>query len=142
MHTVGRLLETKGHDVYEVGPDATVLDVLRVMADRNVGSVLVTKNGRLIGIFTERIYARNVFLRGRSSPDTPVRDVMDTQVICVPPDQTVAACMALMTEKRVRHLPVLRNGQVVGVVSMGDLLKNQIEDQQFTIEQLEHFISG
>lgn len=140
MTTVQQLLDQKGPDIYCVHPDDMVLDALKMMKNEDVGSVLVKEGDRLVGIFTERHYARNVFLKGRSSPKTPIRDVMKTKVICVAPEQTVDVCMALMTEKRVRHLPVLRGEQLVGVISIGDLLKNVISDQKFTIEQLEHFI--
>jgi len=123
-------------------PDDTVLDAIQLMADKNVGSVLVVENGKLIGIFTERHYSRNVFLKGRSSPKTQIRDVMARNVICVAPERTVEECMALMTEKRVRHLPVLDDEQLVGIISIGDLVKGIISDQKYTIEQLERFIRG
>jgi CBS domain-containing protein len=142
MTTVQQLLDAKGQDIYCVHPDDMVLDALRIMEKENIGSVLVEEGDMLVGIFTERQYARRVFLKGRSSPKTPIREVMTTKVICVPPEQTVEACMALMTEKRVRHLPVLRDGQLLGVISIGDLVKSIISAQQFTIEQLEHYISG
>jgi CBS domain-containing protein len=142
MTTVQQLLDQKSHDIYCVHPGDMVLDALKIMENEDVGSVLVKEGDRLIGIFTERNYARNVFLKGRSSPKTPIRDVMKTEVICVAPEQTVEACMALMTEKRARHLPVLRDEQLVGVISIGDIVKSIISDQQFTIEQLEHFIRG
>lgn len=142
MTTVQQLLDAKGHDVHCVHVDDMVLDALKIMENKNVGSVLVKDDDRLVGIFTERVYARNVFLKGRSSPKTPVREVMKTEVVCVAPEQTVDACMALMTEKRVRHIPVLRGDQLVGVISIGDIVKNVIADQEFTIEQLEHFIHG
>jgi CBS domain-containing protein len=142
MTTVKQLLDAKGHDVHCVHPDDSVLDALRVLETKNVGSVLVTDGGKLVGIFTERHYARNVFLKGRSSPETPIRDVMEREVVCVAPEKTVDACMALMTEKHIRHLPVLRDEELVGVISIGDLVKSIIADREFTIEQLEHFIRG
>lgn len=142
MTTVQQLLNAKGHDIYCVHPDDMVLDALKIMEKEDVGSVLVKDDDKLVGIFTERHYARNVFLKGRSSPKTPVCEVMKTEVICVAPEQTVEACMTLMTEKRVRHLPVLRDEQLVGVISIGDIVKSVIADQEFTIEQLEHFIRG
>ncbi len=142
MTTVQQLLDAKGQDIYCVHPDDMVLDALKIMKKENIGSVLVEEGDKLVGIFTERHYARNVFLKGRSSPKTPIREVMKTKVICVAPEQTVEACMALMTEKRVRHLPVLRGKQLIGVISIGDIVKNIISNQQFTIEQLEHYISG
>ena len=112
------------------------------MAEKNVGSVLVMDKATLVGIFTERDYARNVVLKGRSSPQTLVRDIMSTQVASVEPDDTVEQCMALMTEKRVRHLPVLEDEAVVGVISIGDLVKSIIDDQRFTIDQLETYCRG
>ena len=142
MATVQQLLDSKGHEVYFVRPDDTVLDALEMMEDKNVGAVLVKDGDRLVGIFTERQYARKVFLKGRSSPKTLVREVMETDVICVGPEQTAEACMALMTEKRIRHLPVLRDEHLVGLISIGDLVKSIIADREFTIEQLEHFIRG
>lgn len=142
MATVRDLLETKGHNVYYVHPDDMVLDALKLMENRDVGAVLVRDDHGLVGIFTERHYARNVFLKGKSSPKTPVRDVMTDEVICVGPDQTIEACMALMTEKRVRHFPVLEGKDVIGVISIGDIVKSIIADQKFTIEQLEHYIRG
>ncbi len=142
MTTVQQLLEQKGHDIYCVHPDDMVLDALKIMEHEDIGSVLVKEGDRLVGIFTERQYARNVFLKGRSSPKTPIRDVMRTEVICVAPEQTAEACMALMTEKRLRHLPVLRDEHLVGIISVGDIVKSIISDREFTIEQLEHYISG
>ena len=142
MKTVQQLLDAKGQDIYRVQPDDMVLDALKIMEKENIGSVLVEEGDMLVGIFTERHYARNVFLKGRASPKTPIREVMKTEVICVQPEQTVEACMALMTEKRVRHLPVLRDGQLLGVISIGDIVKSIISEQQFTIEQLEHYITG
>ena len=142
MTTVQQLLDAKGQDIYCVHPDDMVLDALKIMEKENVGCVLVKEGDKLVGIFTERHYARNVFLKGRASPKTPIREVMKSKVICVAPEQTVEACMALMTENRFRHLPVLRDEQLVGVISIGDIVKNIISDQQFTIEQMEHFIHG
>ena len=142
MKTVQQLLDAKGPDIYRVHPDEMVLNVLKIMEKENIGSVLVEEGDMLVGIFTERHYARNVFLKGRASPKTPIREVMKTEVICVQPEQTVKACMALMTEKRARHLPVLRDGQLLGVISIGDIVKSIISEQQFTIEQLEHYITG
>ena len=142
MTTVQQLLDAKGHETYFVHPDNTVLDALKMMADKNIGAVLVKDDDRLVGIFTERQYARKVFLKGRSSPKTLIREVMETRVIYVEPEQTADACMALMTEKRIRHLPVLRDESLVGIISIGDLLKSTIADQKFTIEQLVHYIHG
>jgi CBS domain-containing protein len=142
MTTVQQLLDAKGREVHFVGPDDTVLDALKMMENRDVGAVLVKDGDRLVGIFTERQYARKVFLKGRSSPKTGIREVMETDVICVGPEKTVDACMALMTEKHIRHLPVLRDEQLVGLISIGDLVKSIIADREFTIEQLEHSIRG
>jgi CBS domain-containing protein len=142
MTTIQQLLDAKGHETYFVRPDDTVLDALKIMEDKDVGAVLVKDGDRLVGKFTERQYARKVFLKGRSSPKTLVREVMETEVICVGPEQTAEACMALMTEKRVRHLPVLRDEHIVGIISIGDLVKSIIADREFTIEQFEHFIRG
>jgi CBS domain-containing protein len=142
MTTVQQLLDQKGHTVWSVGPEDSVFDAIKLMADRELGSVLVVEDGRLVGIFTERHYARNVFLKGRASPTTPVGDVMARRVVCARPQQTVDECMAVMTEKRVRHLPVLQRKKLVGLVSIGDLIKSKIADQEFTIEQLVDYIHG
>lgn len=142
MTTVQQLLDQKGHEVLTIGPEATVLDAIQKMAEENVGSLVVLEEGNLAGLITERHYARNVFLKGRSSPKTLVRDVMSTRVVCAWPEQTVEECMAVMTEKAVRHLPVLEKKQLVGMISIGDLVKNIIRDQKFIIEQLEHYITG
>ena len=139
MTTVQQLLDIK---IYSVRPDDTVLDALKMMENKDVGALVVRDGERLAGMFTERQYARRVFLKGRSSPNTQVREVMETDVLCVGPEQTADACMALMTEKRIRYIPVLRDENLVGIISIGDLLKSIIADQEFTIEQLEHFIRG
>ncbi len=142
MVTVRQLLERKGPEVLSVGPEDTVFDAIQKMAENDVGSLIVLDDGHLVGIITERLYARNVFLKGRSSPTTNVKDIMTTRVICARPEQSVEECMAIMTEKGVRHLPVLEYKKVIGIISIGDLVKSIIEDQKFTIEQLEHYISG
>jgi len=142
MTTVQQLLDAKGQEIYFIRPDNTVLDALKVMENKNVGAVVVKDGDRLVGIFTERQYAREVFLKGRSSPKTLVREVMETDVICVGPEQNAEACIALMSEKRIRHLPVIRDEHLVGMISIGDLVKSIIADREFTIEQLEHFIRG
>lgn len=142
MTTVRQLLKEKGHNIFTVGPDETVFDAIRKMADENIGSLVVCEGKKLIGIITERHYARNVFLKGRASPSTLVKDVMETQVVFVRPDQTVDECMAVMSEKRVRHLPVMDQGKLMGIISIGDLVKHIISDQKFTIDQLTHFISS
>jgi CBS domain-containing protein len=140
--TVRLLLDEKGHNVSTVGRDDTVFEAIRKMAEEDIGSLVVFEGAKPIGIITERHYARNVFLKGRASPTTRVRDVMETQVLFARPDQTVEECMAIMTNKRVRHLPVIDQGKLIGIVSIGDLVKNIISKQKFTIDQLIHFIHG
>ena len=142
MTTIRQILDTKGHDVLTVQPDDTVLQALELMASKNVGAVVVTENDKTVGIFTERDYARSVILKGRSSVNTPVRDVMSSGVIFVQPDQTVDECMAIMSEKRFRHMPVLDGDKLTGIVSIGDLVKSIIDQQKFTIEQLQGYIGG
>jgi CBS domain-containing protein len=140
--TVKNLLEQKGRNLWTVSPDATVFDALAIMAEKDIGSLVVMEGGKLIGIVTERHYSRNVILKGKRSPTTLVKDIMDANVIHVRPEQTVELCMALMTEKRVRHLPVLEGNKVIGIVSIGDLLKSIISKQKFVIDELEHYIHG
>lgn len=142
MTTVNDLLRDKDSELYSIGPDATVLETLELMAEKNIGAVLVMDGGRLIGLMTERDYARKVALVGRHSYDTPVRDVMTTHVAFISPTKTVEECLALMTDKRFRHLPVMENDKLIGLVSIGDLVKAIIADQRFMIEQLEQYISG
>ena len=142
MMTIKHVLEQKGCDVRAVHPDATVFDALNLMAQYNVGSLAVLENGTLVGLITERHYAREIVLKGRTSPGTRVRDVMSTKVVFARPEQTVEECMGIMTAKAVRHLPVLEDGRLVGLVSIGDMVKSVIGDQQFTIEQLERYIHG
>ncbi len=142
MTTVQQLLDAKGHEVLSMHPDSSVLDAIRKMADENVGSLVVVEDGQPVGLFTERHYARSVFLKGKSSPTTPIRDIMETRVVHVRPEQTVEECMAVMSDKRVRHLPVLKGQELIGIVSIGDLVKSTIADQKFIIEQLEHYIHG
>jgi CBS domain-containing protein len=137
--TVRRMLSGKG-DVYAVGPGDTVYDALRLMADRNIGAVLVLSDQKIEGIFSERDYARSVVLLGKTSKETPVREVMTIDVICVDPGWTAEQCMALMTEKRVRHLPVVENERVVGVISIGDVVRTVVDEHQFTIKSLEGYI--
>lgn len=143
MKSVRQLLGHKGTAVHTVSPDATVFEALEVMARHDVGAlVVVDDGGEVIGLLSERDYARKVILQGRISRDTPVREIMTTAVLCVTSRQTVDACMALMTRNRIRHIPVVENGQLSGIVSIGDVVSSIIEDQQFTIEQLEHYITG
>jgi CBS domain-containing protein len=143
MKTANDLLRSKGHDIWAVTPDATVLDALRLMAEKNIGAVLVMDGATLAGILSERDYARKVILAGKSSRDTLVSEIMTPRVVCVRPDQAVDECMALMTGKHIRHLPVLaQDDRVLGVISLGDAVKAIIEEQQFVIAQLEHYIAG
>jgi CBS domain-containing protein len=142
MSTVGQLLRGKGQSVYTIAPDATVYEALQEMAARNVGALVVTENDEVAGVVSERDYARKLVLAGKVSKDTQVREIMSDEVICVGPKQTVDGCMALMSQKRVRHLPVLENEQLAGIVSIGDVVKAIIEGQQSTIEELEHYITG
>ncbi len=142
MTTIQQVLDKKGHEVLSVSPDNSVFDAIKEMADRDVGSVVVINDGKPVGIFTERHYARKVFLEGRASPTTRVGDIMETRVACAWPEQTVDECMAVMTEKRVRHLPVLHHKKLVGLISIGDLVKSKIADQEFAIEQLVDYVRG
>ena len=142
MQTIKQLLESKGSNILTTGPDSSVYEAIKTMADHHVGSLLVMENDNLAGIITERDYSRKVILKGKSSKDTPVKDIMATNVLCVQPEKTVEECMALMTDKRVRHLPVIEGDKVVGIISIGDLVKAIISEQKFMIEQLEHYISG
>jgi CBS domain-containing protein len=140
MQTVRHLLERKQPAVHAVDPQAPVLEAIRLMAEHHVGALLVMHNGEMLGIISERDYARKVILLGRSSADTPVREIMSAPVITVSPMNTLDECMRLVTQRRVRHLPVVDDGTVIGMVSIGDLVKAVIEEQQHTIEQLESYI--
>ena len=142
MTTAHDILRYKGRTVHSVRPDDTVLAALGVMANRDIGAVLVLDGDEIVGILTERDYARKVALAGRASKDSPVSAIMTADVVCVPPSRTVEECMALMTERRCRHLPVVENGRLVGVVSIGDLVKATIDEQEFTINQLKSYIAG
>jgi len=143
MHTVGQILRKKGHDIWSIGPDTTVYEALQMMADKNVGALVVLENGELVGIFSERDYARKIVLQGKTSRQTAVREIMTSRVNCVHPEQTTDECMALMTAKHIRHLPVLdEDDRLVGVISIGDVVKAIISDQEFVIEQLENYIKG
>ena len=142
MKTVAQLLDTKGNTVHSIDANDSVLNAIKLMAELGIGALVVMENGRMVGIISERDYARKVILDGKSSGSTLVKDIMTGNTICARLDQTVEECMAVMTEKRVRHLPVLENNKVVGIISIGDLVKSIIAEQQFIIEQLEHYISG
>ena len=142
MLTLNHLLENKGRSILSVSPDVPVIDAVRIMAESHVGALLVMKAGALVGIISERDYARKVVLMGRSSSDTPVHDIMTAPVITVPPDCSVHDAMQVMTERRVRHLPVVSGGAVRGVVSIGDLVASVIEEQRHQIADLETYIRG
>jgi CBS domain-containing protein len=142
MLRVNYILALKGKDVWSISPDAPVLEAIRVMADRHVGALPVLKGTELVGIVSERDYARKVILMGRSSADTPVRDIMTYPVTTISPDEVVHNCMEIMTQKRIRHLPVVDKGTVVGMISIGDLVKAMLEEQQQTIDQLERYIAS
>ncbi len=142
MTTAGEILDEKGHDIYSVTPDDTVLDALRLLADKGVGALLVMEGDKLVGIVTERDYARKVILAGKASRDTPVREVMTAKVLYAGPHRTVDECMALMTDINARHLPVLDGERVVGVLSIGDLVRVKLREQNFLIDQLSQYIAG
>ena len=139
---VSDILDSKGHEVWAVKPDDTVFDSLQLMAEKGIGALLVMDGDRLVGIVTERDYARKVILEGKSSKTSSVAEVMTKRVLCVTPEQTIDECMALMTDKRARHLPVLDHKRVIGIISIGDLVKTMISEQQVLIDQLQHYISG
>lgn len=140
MKTVKQLLEAKGREIYSIAPEARLFDALKLMAEKGVGALVVLDNGKLAGILSERDYARKVILHGKSSHDIPVSEIMTGKVITVHPRQTVEECMALMTEKRIRHLPVAEGERLIGVLSIGDLVKEVIAEQAQTIQQLESYI--
>jgi CBS domain-containing protein len=142
MITVRQLLRGKGHDVWHIAPDASVYDALKLMAKKEIGSLLVLEGEELVGILSERDYARKVVLKDKTTMDTPVKEIMTQEVISLRPEQTIQECMALMTEKRIRHLPVLENDRLVGIISIGDVVKAIISQQEFMIEQLERYIEG
>ena len=136
------ILVVKGHDIWSIEPGASVYDAMKLMAEKEIGALMVMEGAKLVGIISERDYARKVILHGRSSRTTQVREIMTTRVVYAQPDQNIEECMALMTEKRVRHLPVMEAGELVGVISIGDLVKSIIAEQKFIIEQLERYITG
>ncbi len=142
MQTVHQLLQTKGREVWTIGPEASVYDALALMAEKDIGALVVTRGSQVLGLLSERDYARNVVLRGLKSQDTQVSDIMTTKVPCVGPQQTVQDCMSIVTEKRVRHLPVMEGDTLVGLVSIGDLVKAIIEEQEVLIEHLVQYING
>jgi CBS domain-containing protein len=142
MAKVKDILATKGNEVCSIDPDASVYDAMKRMAEKGIGALLVMEGTKVVGVISERDYARKVILQGRASRSTRVREIMTSHVLYAEPDQNIEECMALMTEKRVRHLPVMESGQVIGVISIGDLVKSIITEQKFIIEQLERYISG
>lgn len=142
MRNVSQIIGRKGSRVVSVSREAPVLEAIRVMAEHHIGAVLVMDGGQLIGIASERDYARKVILQGRSSHDTPVATIMSSPVVCVTPHDTIAECMGIMTEKHIRHLPVIDGEQVVGVISIGDLVKETIEEQKQEISLLQQYIAG
>jgi CBS domain-containing protein len=143
MKSVAQVLQSKQHkDVYSISPDALVLDAIKLMAEKGIGALVVMEGKNIVGIVSERDYARKVVLRGRASNETPVRDIMSSPVMYVRSTQTNEECMALMTENRLRHLPIIDHGELIGLISIGDLVKDIISEQKFLIEQLEHYIRG
>lgn len=142
MKLVQHLLDSKGNEVISIDPDRSVLDAIKRMAEVGIGSLVVLDGDRLAGILSERDYARKVILKGRASDSTPVADIMTTEVVTTTPAATIDECMQLMTDRKFRHLPVIDDGRVVGIISIGDLVQAIIADQKAEIEQLEHYISG
>jgi len=142
MNFVSQLLDAKGREVWWVTPETSVYDALVLMAEKNCGALLVLEANKLVGIFSERDYARKIILKGKASKDTTVKEIMSTEVFYVRPEQTIDECMALMTARRIRHLPVLEGGRLAGMISIGDVVKAVISEQEFTIKQLENYITG
>jgi CBS domain-containing protein len=142
MITVQQILQKKGGEVWTIGPQVTVFDALKLMAEKEIGALLVVETGKVVGIFSERDYARKVILKGRSSKDTPVRKIMTERVITVDPNTTVEVCMGLMTDRHIRHLPVIEDDRLIGVISIGDVVKVIITEQTYLIEHLENYIAG
>lgn len=140
MKSLKQLLDAKGSQVHSIGPEAKVIEALQLMAQKDIGALVVLDGGRLAGILSERDYARKVILRGKSSQDVPVREIMTAGVVTVGPSHTIEECMGLVTQRRIRHLPVVENGKLIGVVSIGDLVKEVIAEQEQTIRQLESYI--
>jgi signal-transduction protein with cAMP-binding, CBS, and nucleotidyltransferase domain len=140
MSTVKQLLDAKGYDIWSIDADEVVLEAIKQMAEKGIGAVLVTQHGKLAGVMTERDYARKIVLQGRLSSTTKVREIMSENVIYADLNNTVEECMAMMTEKRIRHLPIMENGETIGVISIGDLVKAKIAEQKFLIDQLVNYI--
>ncbi|MES9939104.1 MAG: CBS domain-containing protein [Candidatus Thiodiazotropha sp. 6PLUC2] len=142
MPSINQILQNKGFDIHTIDANATVFSALEKMSEHSIGSLLVMDNEEVIGLFSERDYARSVILMGRASKETKVKEIVSSQVAVVTPEESVEECMAIMTDKRVRHLPVMKDGKLVGIISIGDLVKAIIEEQQFVIEQLVSYING
>ncbi len=142
MRTVRQLLEGKSSDIWSIGPSDSVFEAIKLMADKGVGALLVLDGDSLVGILSERDYARKVILKGRSSKETSVKDIMTEKVLFVDPERTIDECMAIMTSKRIRHLPVMKDDRLIGIFSSGDVIKAMISEQEFIIEQLENYIKG
>ena len=143
MTTAAQILNSKSDKtIYTTTPATTVFDAVKLMAEKSIGALVVMEGETVVGLITERDYARRIVLMARSSKETPVRDIMTSQVLCVRPDRTSEECMVLMTEKRLRHLPVMDKGKLIGLISIGDLVKDVISEQKFIIQQLEHYITG
>ena len=142
MRTVRQLLDTKSPEIHSIGPDVPVIDAIRLMAERRIGALLVMDGARLVGMLSERDYARKIVLQGRSSKDTPVREIMTAEVVSVSPQHNTDQCMQLVTDSRIRHLPVVENGQVIGLISIGDLVKAVIESQQQELDHLQRYIAS
>jgi CBS domain-containing protein len=141
MKKVRDILEIKGREVWSIGPSESVFDALKLMAEKGIGALVVLEAGKVVGIISERDYARKVILQGRSSPTTLVSEIMTARVAYAQPQQNIDECMAIMTERRIRHLPVMEDGLLIGVISIGDLVKSIIAEQRFIIEQLERYIT-
>jgi len=142
MRTVKQILATKDRNVWSIAPDATVYDAIHLLAEKEIGALLVVEDGQLVGVISERDYARQIILKDKKSRETQVRDIMTTEVVTTAPDQEIAECMAMMTDKRIRHLPVIDDGKLVGMLSIGDLVRSIIAEQQSTINDLAKYISG
>lgn len=142
MRTVRQLLDTKSPEIHSISPDAPVIDAIRLMAERRIGALLVMEGTRLTGMLSERDYARKIVLQGRSSKDTPVRDIMTAEVVSVTPQHNTDQCMQLVTDSRIRHLPVVEDGKVIGLISIGDLVKAVIEAQQQELDHLQRYIAS
>ena len=142
MGKVRNILHNKGNVVFSVEPTVMVYRAIELMCEKNIGGLLIVENGKLVGIFTERDYARKLILKGKSSKDTPIKELMTSNLVTVTPDTSIDDCMRVMTGRKIRHLPVLENGNLVGVISIGDVVHFVIEEQKSIIEHLEHYITG